>query len=392
MRTFDEIIQAMDTGPRPAGNHTTVMFETYWTRPDDGWCIASRGCARAMHSIGIPVRLHSPEMAQGELDDEVRKEVEFTFKVPPYAPWRAYIFSSTLGSYQKMQKPLEMLLEADRPRGFFTMFERMFIERQIVDLLNRIEGVWVPCTANKEVMNAAGVRNVSVIPFPWFDDDPFLKVKHKHRAVRRFLWIGRWEPRKAPDQLLRAFMREFRPGEAQLTMKLSGLGWGGQDQSNYISMSDVLREELERDTEWTLSDLTNIEVIHRRLSIPEMVKLYERSDVYVSASRGEGYDLPCFQAKLARKKVVTTDSGGPRDFLGTEDVLVPTTGALVADPAYEWGPGALYANYSLKALQAALRSAWHEPSSGKVDWDRDSFHYTQVGAKLKEWIDRLQSG
>ena len=52
----------------------TVVFETLWASPFDGWSIAARAYARAMLLAGWDVRLKSPVMVFSEkLSDEVRK-------------------------------------------------------------------------------------------------------------------------------------------------------------------------------------------------------------------------------------------------------------------------------------------------------------------------------
>ena len=106
------------------------------------------------------------------------------------------------------------------PQAYHCVFERQYLEPKLVEALNLLDGVWAQCSANQDVLIKHGVENVTLIHHPWFDDDPHLRLEPP-RECRRFYWIGRAEPRKAPDRLVRAFLRAFKPGEATLTMKLS---------------------------------------------------------------------------------------------------------------------------------------------------------------------------
>ena len=123
----------------------------------------------------------------------------------------------------------------------------------------------------------------------------------------------------------------------------------------------------------------------------EMVDLHRSCDVYVSSSRGEGLDLPAFAAKLAGRRIVTTASGGPEDFLDPEvDVVVPETGLVPADPAYKWGEGADYIDYSIDALAEAMQSAHRRPRHGSRVWPGMHLHQARVvGEILKNWVKKV---
>lgn len=58
-------------------------------------------------------------------------------------------------------------------------------------------------------------------------------------------------------------------------------------------------------------------ILHRVVqpkSDHELARLYRRADVFVSTSRIEGFGLPPLEAMASGTPVVTTDSGGVRDF------------------------------------------------------------------------------
>jgi glycosyltransferase involved in cell wall biosynthesis len=76
----------------------------------------------------------------------------------------------------------------------------------------------------------------------------------------------------------------------------------------------------------------------------EMAEFYGRCDLFVFSSRGEGFGLPALEAMAIGCPVVTTDSGGVRQF------AMPDQNCLMTPPA------------DAPALAQAIRSLVHDPS------------------------------
>lgn len=368
-----------------------VLFNTPWTHPAEGWAIASRAYARAMHLGGIDVALKDwsrPHvMLTGSLDPEVREEVAELLKDERNSQNSLHIFSSNLQSAAYMGV-LDVMLNNPEPQAYYCVFERRSIEPELAEKLNRLDGVWVQCHMNERVLHQDGVKNVTLIRYPFFDDDPHLQLEKPTREPRRFYYIGRFEPRKAPDNVIRAFMRAFKPGESELTIKTSPLPFA----ETYPSPHHIILEELGKNG-WTADNVgESIQIVEGRLSKQAMLELHADHDVYVTASRGEGLELPVWAAKLAGRRIVTTASGGPEDFLDPEvDILVPATGLIPADKAYQWGPDATYIDYDLDEVIAAMQRARSEPACGTRTWPGWEKHRAEkVGVALKEWITSLQ--
>jgi len=382
---YDRALSAMKRGPlRPAprDGRPVVLYHSPWQRPDDGWSICARANARAMHMGGIDVHLYSwNESPSGKVDPEVIDALPYAKLV---SEWDLHVFSAALFGAEKILPAISHLKFDREPQAFHAMFERQYIEPAIVDELNQLRGVWAQCGMNHEVLTRCGVKNSTFIPFPYFDDDPHLEIPPPKES-RRFYYVGRFEPRKAPDNLIRAFMRAFRPGEASLTLKLSA--YAGPQGNPYVTPEEVIDEGLGKNN-WTAGAAIEwIRIIRGRLSKRQMLELHASHDVYASASRGEGIGLPELEAKLSGRQVVTTDSGGPRDFLNDGDVLVPATGLIPFDESYEHGPGACYSAYDLDALVAALQEARAgTPVGSRVPETHRAEH---VGKRMREWVEEI---
>lgn len=383
MDPFDRVVGAMRAGPvEVRSSAPIVLFHTHWEKLYDGWAIASRANARAMEMAGIDVRLLSWQQEARERDPEVEAEAGRFDQSSPV--WDLHLFSSTLGSAANMRSFFNSLLSQPGKHAFQAMFERKYIEPELVGFLNTTAGVWTMCGTNYRVMAECGVKNITHIPLPYFDDDEHLQIQPP-KEHKKFYWIGRFEPRKAPDNLIKAFMRTFKPGEAELTLKLSPL----PGSIPYPSPEAVILDELTSSSNgWDVFNWRrHIYIIREKLSGLDMVRLHANNDVYVSASRGEGLDLPSYCAKMAGRTLLLTDSGGPKDFMTGNDWLVPATGEVDADPGYKWGPGATYNDYSFDALCGALANARAaRPTGCRLP---EEFRAEHVAPRFKQWIDSM---
>ncbi len=362
---------------------TTILFDTPWTKPYDGWAIASRAYARAMALAGFDVRLFARDGV--ELSAEVEAEVPPSMRRRTET-WDGYVFSTPLGGPKAMTKAQTFPVfegSVRPPRLFYTMFERLRVEAEVARAFNLVtQGVWVPCKHNRDALEAVGCESVAWVPFPYFPDDAYAALEPPRGPPRTFLWVGRWEPRKRPDALIRAFMTAFKPSDPQrLVLKLGPSPW---TQSRYPDPEEVVEAAL--GGAWTRENWRDgVEVVRETLSAAQMVALHARADVYVCPSRGEGIELAAFAAKCARRRLVVTECGGPTDFVTEGDVVVPATGEVEApEYAWIWDEGAVLIDYDeadlAEALVSALRDDYRPSRPPPV------FQAASVARRFKRWL------
>lgn len=377
-----------------------VLFEGLWEDEADGWAIADRAYARALSLAGAKVTIRNiPGLWGGTPNERVLEEVkdlleasaEYDVKVASFCTRGPMLMVPYLND---LTRQFDHRKRGGRLEIFYTMFERDRIDGGIALAFNRFDGLWLTCSANERVAQRSGVwpSKTAWLPFPFFDDDPHLTLAKRPRTKGplTFYWIGRWEPRKAPDRLLRAFFQAVHPGEARLLMKTSvpALGHrydcGGFEQEPARAFDQALADAWW----WSRAQAeASVEIITRRLSGPEMVALHARGDVYVSASHGEGVDLPAFAAKLAGNRYVGTASGGPDDFLGENDIVLSGTSTFT-HPYYEWESGAKWLDVPEADIVEAFRRAVRERASRVHDWLIEAHHARVVGRKMLEDLER----
>jgi glycosyltransferase involved in cell wall biosynthesis len=238
------------------------------------------------------------------------------------------------------------------------VWERDRIDPGIAVQLGRVAQCWVPCEQNRELLVQAGVEwdRVRVVPHPFDPASPLCRLTARRPVpTRRYYTIGRWEARKGQHELLGAFLREFRPGEASLVVKYTGGQWDG-----YPSPEQSVEHWLNGNRvhpAWTAETFArHVQLIGDRLPADQILKLHFTNNIYVSAGHGEAWCLPAFDAKVAGNRLVHVSFGGTADFAGPGDVAVLWHLGPVHS-SYKWEPGAMWAEYEPVELAAALRAA-----------------------------------
>ncbi len=122
-----------------------------------------------------------------------------------------------------------------------------------------------------------------------------------------------------------------------------------------------------------------------------MLELHRMGDVYLSLSRGEGFDMPAFDAKLSGNLMVYTPSGGPQDFCGEFDQVVPISGIVECDPFYNWPKEARYLDYDVAAAARAIQRAMSLVTSGTRERGLDLtwFSAERVGRRMAADLEEL---
>jgi glycosyltransferase involved in cell wall biosynthesis len=268
----------------------------------------------------------------------------------------------------------------------YSVWERDRIDPAIAKHLARVKQCWVPCQQNAALLVKSGVSEdrVHVVPHPYVEDDSFRVHRKRPPAFfggkKRFYSIGRWEPRKNFAQLIHAFIEAFEPGEATLTIKYSGNGqWPG-----YPTVEQK-RKVIE---DFGYSDC--IQLIGGTIDRSHILRLHFENNLYVSASHGEAWALPAFDAKLAGNRLVYVPWGGVCDFASDDDLAVPFA-LTPADPSYRWEHGAQWASPSLSDLTEALRRA-QLPEKYELPARFERFGLEAVGQKMRILVDAATSG
>ena len=150
---------------------------------------------------------------------------------------------------------------------------------------------------------------ISVIPYPVKNvasEDLDIKLDTKFN----FLSIALWGPRKNMINMVEWFMQEFLNDEVGLVLKTSLASGSNIDRRMTIN---AVREIVKKHKDAKCK----VYLLHGDLSEAQIHSLYKREDIhaFVSATSGEGFGLPIFEASYYGLPIVATDWSGHLDFL-----------------------------------------------------------------------------
>jgi hypothetical protein len=406
---FDESAAPFHPGWREAEHEEGVAYICPWEDPYAGFPEHSRRCARALDDAGVHVQLRSVDPSiqwhmffevggadkldlRGEYNDLLsntfKKLMAEVYQIVP----NDELLQKVTTSRWLDDKQVE---QVNRFRIISCVFERDRISEYATKAFNRVGMVWVANEQDKAMLKRCGVERVAVVPIPHFPEDPLLRMQGRERRPGpvRFYHIGKWEPRKAHHEMLGAFLMAFKPGEAKLYFKTSTKA---PDFDDYPSSPDESVHRWSKDERvvtngWTI-ELANqdIHLIRQRVPPERIQLLHNMGDVYLSLSRGEGFDMPAYDARLAGNMLVYTPSGGPQDYAADNDLIVAPCGDVPCHPFYRWGD-ARYLDWDYPAAVAAMRRARVLILSGRWRHEslRPSFGAAGVGHRMRNRIDEV---
>jgi glycosyltransferase involved in cell wall biosynthesis len=250
-----------------------------------------------------------------------------------------------------------------------TMFETDSIPRDWVSRLNQMDEVWVPTSFNAETFAKAGVTTpIEVVP-GGVDAKLFrpglrpLRVPGARGTV--FLSIFEWAFRKGWDVLLSAWAEAFGPGDdVSLVLRTAAVEGTVGTPLPIEQRIDGHLAALGK----TRADVAPIIVLERPLSLADLPRLYAAADVYVSASRGEGWGRPMLEAMACRLPVIATRWSGNLDFMDDDNsILLDIEGLEAVDHRAEFAfyRGHRWAEPSVAHLTEVLQRTAADPALRK---------------------------
>lgn len=226
----------------------------------------------------------------------------------------------------------------------------------------RVNQVWVPSThvfmAIKNTLEGEDyekqmlMQKVKIVPhgvnLDWFKPE---KIKPEiftflvNKGFRNELDRG------GVQHALKAFIQEFKKGEARLILKLNpAYAMPLETVVNIINKYIQECGKLQNEIPEIMFSMENIE-------LKNMTSLYNNSDVLLSPSEAEAFSLPCIESMACGKPVITTDFGGQTDFVTSNNGWIVETDKheIKHELMYE---GISWAKPKLESLKKAMREAY----------------------------------
>lgn len=277
-----------------------------------------------------------------------------------------------------------------------TMFETDRIPSSWLDRCELMDEIWVPSEFNRQTFARSGVdeRKLQVMPagvdtaqfrpglepFPLPIPDCF-----------KFLSVFEWTARKAPDVLLRAFLREFKPDEGVALVLRT---YARPDAT--VDLVPRVAQFIEREAGLRIETAPPIVLISGFMKTADMPRLYNAVDAFVLPSRGEGYGRPYMEALSCGLPVIGTAWSGQTDFLTAEnsfpvevDGISPVPETTEVDTYF----GHCWAEPSVEDLQKKMRQVFADRPAARQRAQRgrrEMVSRWDWNVVLHKWQERIQ--
>lgn len=217
----------------------------------------------------------------------------------------------------------------------YTVWESSRIPENELACLDESDEIWIPSSWGKSVLEANGIASdrIAVVP-EGVDVRLYRPMKNDRDDLRRkfrFLCVGKWEKRKGIDVLLHAYAEAFDTNEpVELVLHCHN---ANAPELNIEGLIDGL--ELP----------PHPRIVHSSpVTEVQMPHLYNSCDVFVLATRGEGWGLPVIEAMACAKPVIVTNHGACLDFVNSGNAYLVDVKAMVHvddgrnfDPSLDFG-------------------------------------------------------
>ena len=376
-----------------------------------GYALAALAYIRALHNAGIPVwpLFVGRRDAQGTLplgraivDDasfaDLPAILQATAGPIAYDTVIAHMIPDLWGRLDESNKRLIG----------YTVWEADALPEHWPAILNKVDRILVPCRFNIELFARSGVtRPVHVVPH--IRRNAWGGSGHEDGAALRqrfgippdhfvFYTIGVWDPRKAVEELIDVFAREFSAEErVTLLVKTSSKVNHAPKVDSAESIQDRVARIVGAARQASGRRTANIVLIAADdISGGAINAIHAAGDAYVSLTHGEGWALGPFDAATLGKPVVITGWGGHLDYLGdyypglVRHEMAPITGWRPLPryrPTQRWAVADRRHAAELLRAVAGRASAFAEAAASVRRQIAERYEETVVVRQLIEAID-----
>lgn len=209
-------------------------------------------------------------------------------------------------------------IETDRVSANWLMKTHQGIDKIIVPSNHSKQGFdttsyeAIDQTTNTEVLLECNCE-VEVVPYPVKTLEPD-HLDFSLSTKFNFLSVALIGPRKNLEKMIKLFVDEFGDNEdVGLVLKTAFARGSVIDREKTVShLNKILKEYEDRKCK--------IYLLHGDLTDEQIHSLYVREDIhaYMTATHGEGYGLPIFEAAYSGMPIVATDWSAHLDFLSAD--------------------------------------------------------------------------
>lgn len=363
----------------PAEKETINLMYYGWVFDASGYGNAARGYLHALHRAGVNLSVvdlagRPRQVSDPLVESFVGRKLEADF----------HLFHGIPPQWARQAFPQRNVIA-------MTVWETDTMPPQWRPALNHALEVWLPSEFNTAVFARALDRPVFKLPHvcrPVPSAPAPTVTAIPEWGIRKddfvFYSIFEWQDRKGPREMIEAFLRAFPAEQNAVLVLKSNPGAAGAAKA-------ALGEVRQR-----VNSAARVEVRCEAWSEPQIAALHERGNCYVSLHRGEGWNLPLFDAASRGRPVIATGHSGPMEYLdATAHSLVRHQLGPVRQryayylPSMRWAEPDL--EHAAELMQRVLseRDAAARRAAGHGEYLRTAFSAERIGIEARQRLLHL---
>ena len=261
--------------------------------------------------------------------------------------------------------------------------------------LQLMNEIWTPTNYSKRAIPSYVNRPVKIVPHST-DITKFNKVYQKPfiaeiEGTYKFYFIGEVSKRKNVSDIVRAFHCEFKRHEpVSLVLKVSIPGKSPDEAAKLVS-EDCNKIKAETRLYPCIENYKPEVIITNRITDQQLYGLHTYCDCYVSASKGENWNIPLADAVGFGNSTVFYDSNKTSmyPYLRGENLgrisldSEPVFGYNTSPFQFIGSSRELWLKSDVKSLQHQMRLAYENRNVVRPKRDMNDFSYEKVGQIMK---------
>ncbi len=277
--------------------------------------------------------------------------------------------------------PLSFKTYFKQPCLFFTLCDLSDLSPDAIEVIQKADAIITGTTSGQQVFKRY-TSQVYVTPLA-VDHHLFKPVSRWRKEGKdqfSFIFVGSFSFRKGVDLLIQSFFEEFDSTEANLLLHCP--------QSNLEKMITQVKKQLQ-----VKSIPKNIFLRNEAVTPAWLNRYYNRADVFVTLTRGEGWGLPITEAMLCGLPVIAPLSTAMLDYLNEEVAFcLPTYQRSISEITDDFGQGfkkhegtnVNYFEVNIQQARETMRAVFLNRQKAAIIGEKGRQHI------LKNWsIDRF---
>ena len=221
-------------------------------------------------------------------------------------------------------------IQADHPQLIYTQNALSNLTKEWVVNLKRYDAVIVPGLFDSQVFS----RHLSKVHtcYQYVDDRvfrPFEKWRSEGDKKFTFTFIGSYSYRKGVDLLIESFCKAFPNNEARLNLICPG----AKDINHLLNLIRLH------------NPMSDINIYIDNLSPEWICRFINRSDAFVTLTRGEGWCMPIHESLLCNKPVICPESSAMKECFTSNHVKFVECVNVAVDSVHDEFAQGFYKKY-----------------------------------------------